>query len=205
MDTAVKPDAACEQKMPKMWRLSLSMNAARVRPVPIHATMLNSIHNSAHHGFALRIAWIIASGRNCVKITAMATMVRVRAMNDRRLNRESVTVSNGSSASSDSRVFNLSRKAPSRCLSQPGIARVAAGTAAFCTNGAMSINVASPHMSRAAAMERSTPIEAHSRASSWTLSRAMFAALLAQSPFCHPAMTGVAPSSNAMVDGVILR
>ena len=62
------------------------------------------------------------------------------APKDRRLKRDSETFSMESATSCGARAAIRERRLLSMRLSQVGKARVAAGTAAFCMNGAKSIN-----------------------------------------------------------------
>ena len=106
--------------------------------------------------------------------TPTAITSRVIAKNERALKRESVTCSSDSETSSGARALIVLRSCSSSVLSHPGSARVAAGTAAFCTNGMRLMSVASPHASRAADTVRSTPNTVANSESNSTLSSATF-------------------------------
>ena len=170
---------------------------------PTQAISPNATHSTAITGFAFDTASMTSSGRSWVKITDTAMISSTMVTNDRMLNREIVTGSIASDTSCGARARSASRSESSSCLLHGFRARVAAGMAAFCTNGSRETNVSSPHTRLPADTVRSTPISADSSASSCTLSMSIFALVLVQSPLCHPAMIGVPIGSRPSVSGVM--
>ena len=150
------------------------MNTPKVMAEPSHAIKPRATQTRAIARFASLTALIISAGWICVNTTYTATTSKAMAKKERKLNRDSVTFSIESAtfcgASAEIRV----RRSASIFLSQPGSARVAAGTAAFCTKGARLISCSSPQVLRAQATARSTPFNVASNTRSCTLSRAKF-------------------------------
>ena len=155
------------------------------------------------NGLAFDTAAMTSSGRNWVNTTDTATISSTMVMNERMLNREIVTGSIASETSCGASARRASRTSSSSRLLHGLSARVAAGMAAFCTNGSSPIMVSSPQTSRPAATALSTSSSTAIRTSNCTLSIERFAPVLVQSPFCHPAMTGVPIGRRARVSGVM--